>query len=413
MGYRNGLFTGFLCAVLITASFTAGWFLTLPKSPTQKAHGQIPAAVAKTLKEEQINTVVLTSEAIDRLALRITAVESKPMRRVRVYGGEVIIPTGKSIIVSAPLSGIIKAPASGVPTPGQAVTKGQPILQLLPMLTPEGRVSVASAKIEAEGQVRTVQAALDAAQIALDRATRVFQSDAGSKRAVDEAQAQVDLAKKSLEAATARKSLLDKVAGEVAQGTAAPLTIEAPDNGLLRNLSVQPGQNVPSGAALFELVNLDQVWVRVPIYVGDLPTVNTSVDAQIADLTAKFGERQRTAKPAIAPPMANAAAGTVDRFYEIDNRRSRFSPGQRVAVKVPLNDETESLVVPWSAIVHDIYGGTWAYEQIADDTFARRRVEIRFVDGDVAVMSKGPPRGTKIVAAGAMELFGAESGFSK
>src|SRR5262245_32380653 len=141
MGYRNGPLLGFLLGLVITGAAVSGWFLLRPKPPVSKSHN-IPATVHKTLNENQINTVVLTAEAIDRLALRIGSVELKPMRRVRVYGGEVIVPTGKSIIVSSPLSGIVKAPASGVPAPGQAVTKGQPILQLLPMLTPEGRVSV-------------------------------------------------------------------------------------------------------------------------------------------------------------------------------------------------------------------------------------------------------------------------------
>lgn len=414
MGYRHGLVSGFLFALLLAASAVGGWYLLRPKPPTtSKSQVPIPATVPKTLKEDQINTVTLTPEAVDRLALRLAKVETKSMRRVRTYGGEVIVPTGQTIIVSAPLSGTLKAPANGVPSPGQTVTKGQPVLQLLPLLTPEGRVSVASAKIDAEGQVRSAQAALDAARIALDRATRVFQSDAGSKKAVDDAQAQLELATKALEAATARKGLLEKVAGEVAQGTAAPLTIEAPDGGMLRTLSALPGQNVPSGATLFELVNLDHVWVRVPIYVGDLSSINATTVAQVADLTAKPGERQRPAKPAIAPPMANAAAGTVDRFYEMDNRETKYSPGQRVGVTLPLNDEAESLVIPWSAVVHDVYGGTWVYEQVAERTFTRRRVEVRFVNGELAVLGKGPTRGTTIVADGAIELYGAESGFSK
>ncbi len=36
--------------------------------------------------------------------------------------------------------------------------------------------------------------------------------------------------------------------------------------------------------------------------------------------------------------------------------------------------------VPWSAVFHDIYGGQWVYEQVADRTYARRRVEVGWID---------------------------------
>jgi multidrug resistance efflux pump len=52
------------------------------------------------------------------------------------------------------------------------------------------------------------------------------------------------------------------------------LTLESPETGVLRTVSAQPDQTVPSGAALFEVINLDRVWVRVPVYVADLDEVN-------------------------------------------------------------------------------------------------------------------------------------------
>jgi len=69
--------------------------------------------------------------------------------------------------------------------------------------------------------------------------------------------------------------------------------------------------------------------------------------------------------------------------------------------------------VPWSAVVFDIHGGTWVYERTGDRSYARRRVVVRYVAGDAAVLESGPPPGTAVVTAGAAELFGTETGFSK
>jgi hypothetical protein len=115
----------------------------------------------------------------------------------------------------------------------------------------------------------------------------------------------------------------------------------------------------------------------------------------------------------LAPPSANPATGTVDVYYEMDNRSPRSSPGQRVGVALPLASEAESLTAPWAAVLHDIHGGTWVYEQTGERTFVRRRVSVRHVVGDTAVLAAGPAVGARVVTAGAAELFGAETGFSK
>src|SRR5262249_22069028 len=139
------------------------------------------------------------------------------------------------------------APKGGAPKPGSTVKKGQTIFQLLPLLSPEARVNLIAQKIEAEGQVKSTQTQLDAAKTALDRAVLLLKGEAGSKKAVDETQAAFDLATKAHEAATARRDLLQHVLGEVDKGTTAPLPLESPDGGLLRNVSALPEQSVPSG----------------------------------------------------------------------------------------------------------------------------------------------------------------------
>jgi RND family efflux transporter MFP subunit len=415
MNYRSGLVTGVLATLLLGATAGATWYLVGSKPPaaTKPAAAPAPATVAKPLKEDQITSVALTPEALDRLALRTGLVATKPLRRIRVYGGEVTIPTGRTILVCSPLSGTLKAPPEGMPQPGRAVRKGQVLFQLLPLLTPEGRANLTATKVEADGQVKSAQTQLEAARIAFERAKRVYQSEAGSRRAVDEAQAQFELAHKALEAATARRDLLAQVVGSVEAGTAAPLIIECPDDGLLRNVTALPGQYVPSGATLFEVANLNRVWVRVPVYVGDRPDVDDGADASVGGLTARAGGAGRSAKPVAAPPSANPTAGTVDLFYEMDNADAKYVPGQRVGVTVLLRSQAESLTVPWAAVLHDVYGGTWVYEQTGERTFVRRRVAVRHVLGDTAVLEAGPAPGTKVVTAGAAELFGSETGFTK
>ena len=70
-------------------------------------------------------------------------------------------------------------------------------------------------------------------------------------------------------------------------------------------------------------------------------------------------------------------------------------------------------MVPWSAVLHDIYGGTWVYESLGDHVYVRRRVEVKDVVDDFAVLTRGPAAGTEVVVVGAAELFSTEFSTSK
>lgn len=415
MTYRSGIVTGIALSLVVLGSAQAIYFFATAKvaAPASTSTSPAPATVVKTLKEDQINSISLTREAMERLNLRTVSVEMKPVRRVRVYGGEVIVPPGQTIAVSAPLSGTLKAPLTGAPQPGQAVRKGQRIFQLLPLLAPEGRINLATAQVEAEGQCQNAVTQFDQTQKALDRAKNLFKTQAGSKRGVEEAQMAYDVAKKNAEQWKARCELLRQVVGEIQSGTTSPMDINCPADGVLRNLSALPGQYVPSGAALFEVASLKHVWVRIPVYVGDQPEIDVAADAGIGNVTGRGDELKQPAKPVAAPPSGNASAGTVDVFYELDNSAGRFSPGERVGAKLQLRGDSQHLTVPWSAVVYDLYGGTWVYRQVGERQFVRERVIVRYINDDTAVLAIGPAPGSKVVIAGAAELFGAETGFTK
>lgn len=414
MGDLRGIITGSAGTFILCGACAGGWWIAnAPQSESKKEKPPAPAIVAKPVNESDLLTVELRPEAEQRLDLRVGTIERKSLPRERVYGGEVMVATGRSVLVSAPLNGVLSAVPGEVTQPGELVKRGQPILSLRPLLTPDSHATLSASRVDADGQVKNWLAQVEATKIARDRARRLLRDEAGSRRQVDETEAQHDLAVKTWEAATARMELLTRVLGEVDKGTTAPLAIDSPRDGLLRNIIAFPEQTVPAGAPLFEIVSLDRVWVRVPVPVGDLAEVDPESEARVGRLTARPGETPSGARPVIAPPTANALAATVDRYFEMANKDGRWVPGERVAVSLRLTGDDKSLTVPWSAVVQDIHGGTWVYERTKPRTFERRRVLVRRVVSDTAELSVGLAEGTVVVTAGAEELFGAETGFKK
>lgn len=360
-----------------------------------------PPAAAKpasvVAKEGDLIFVTLTPEAEQRLGIKIAPVEKKRVERTRTLGGEVRIPPGRSAAVAAPIGGTL---AGTAPAAGSRVTKGQTILTLAPFLSAESRATLAASRIDAEGALEGARVQLAAGKIALERAERLLQDKAGSQRAVDEARAQRDAAQAAVNAAETRRDLL---AGAVA-GTLGPVPIAAPFDGVLRNLHASAGEAVTAGTPLFEVVDLGRLWIRVPIYVGDLRDVDPSKGVWVED---------RTAKPVAAPPSADPATATADLFYELDGAETPLRPGQKVIVAVPLKTADESLVAPWSSILHDIHGGTWVYERIGERRYARRRVQVAAVVNETAVLSGAVKAGTPVVIEGVPELFGTEFGHAR
>jgi RND family efflux transporter MFP subunit len=366
-----------------------------------------PAAnVPKVVKEEDLNVVILTSEAEKRIGLTLGKIVEHEKQRMQGYGGEAMIPVGKVILVSAPLSGVLKAPDKGMITVGQLVNVGDPIFQLEPLLTPDSKATLAAALTDAEGQVNNAKTQLDLSKIALERARKVLMDGAGSQRQVDEAQAAFDLATKTLEAVNARANTLKQVLVDAKTGTTSPIAITAPQSGMLRAMTASPGQSVPSGAGLFEIVDLSTLWVRVSIPVGDLDLLDKTASAQLASDGVKV-------KPVVAPPSANQLASTVDVYYEYLNPTRKMTPGERLNINIPMKQSAKPLMVPWSAIVMDIYGGTWVYERASEHRYVRRRVTVQYSNGNDAILESGPQAGTPVVTAGVMQLFASETGFVK
>ncbi len=190
----------------------------------------------------------------------------------------------------------------------------------------------------------------------------------------------------------------------------ATLTFKAPVKGILQNIHAQVGQPVPAGALLFAVAELNPIWVRVPVYVGDLERLAQDKPAGVGSLADPPGVKVRPARPVTAPPAGDPLAATVFLFYEVDNKDRSFRPGQRVGVTLPLKGDEESLAVPRSALIRDAFGDTWAYESIAPHVYTRRRVFVERVVGDLAALTGGLKPGAKVVSQAAAELYGAEFG---
>lgn len=388
--------------------------------PAQSSKPVPPASNTRPPRENELNTLILTAEAEGRLGLKMSKVERRALNASRLYGGEVVLPASAMLTVSAPVSGKLQlSKGLKLPEVGAQVSEGQPMLELLPhalsqaehVALGQARLQLSQARVEAEGQVKQAKVQVEAADITLRRAERLYREKAGTRKDIDDALAQMQLAQKGLDTALQRKQLVDSLQMDTEAGSTRPLLIRAPAKGIVRATFAAAGVLVPSGAPLFEIMNVDSVWIKVPVYVGELAEIAQDKPAQVTGLAGTKNGQSVPARPVPSPPTAQPHASAVDLYYQLPNPDAKYRPGQRVGVLLFLKGEEKSLGLPWSAVVHDIHGGTWVYVATGPQRFVRQRVQVRYVAGDWAVLAEGPAVGTSVVSAGVAELFGSEFSF--
>jgi RND family efflux transporter MFP subunit len=376
---------------------------------------EIPAKVTGAPKETELATVTLTPDAEKRLGVKVAEIERKPVSQSAIYPGEVVIPSGRLLAVTSPFVGMIRLPTgTQPPEPGTAVKEGQPIFELIPILSPEAKAQIAPLLIEAEGTAKQAEQQLAVAKIDLDRAEGLLRDKLGSTASVVDARGRYDLAQTALKNAKDRLATLNRVAADAEKGVGNVQTITSPTSGVLQNTHAMTGQKVAAGAALFEVANLDPIWVKVPVFVGDMKKLARDKPATIGGLADPAGvPGERPGTPVAAPPAADPLAATVSVYYSVENKDGSLNPGERVGVVLPMKGEAVSLAAPKAALIWDIHGGSWVYEKVGEHAYARRRVVVDRVVGNLAVLANGPKVGSKVVTDGAAEIHGAEFGNGK
>jgi hypothetical protein len=147
--------------------------------------------------------------------------------------------------------------------------------------------------------------------------------------------------------------------------------------------------------------------VQVP-FSGDNARLDVTKPARVV----RLGKQE--AALIAAPLAAGEPSGSgKSLLYKIEPAAEGFAPGERVRVEIPYaGSGTMRKTVPHSAVIYDSTGIAWVYTtpDPPKHVYVRQRVDIDFIEGDVAVLKSGPANGTAVVSVGATLLWGTELG---
>jgi hypothetical protein len=84
---------------------------------------------------------------------------------------------------------------------------------------------------------------------------------------------------------------------------------------------------------------------------------------------------------------------------------------KRIDVKTAaVESDGGNTVIPYAAVLYDPDGATWTYTNPKPLVFVRADITVKNIDGERAILTKGPAPGTSVVILGATELWGVEYG---
>ena len=163
-----------------------------------------------------------------------------------------------------------------------------------------------------------------------------------------------------------------------------------------------------------EATDLNDVYVHVRLNENDLNKVDRSQSALITPLTGGDRTAGLSARTFVRLAVGDAEEEQTALYYEIESADHGLVLGQIVQVELPLlGSGAQQKIVPYAAVIYGLKGETWVYTNPEPLVFVRQSVSVDYIEGDLAILSKGPSAGTAVVTVGGAELYGAETGVSK
>ncbi|MBP8113749.1 MAG: efflux RND transporter periplasmic adaptor subunit [Chitinophagaceae bacterium] len=235
-------------------------------------------------------------------------------------------PQGRAVIQSPQAGKIVSLRV----TPGQRVGKGQVVAVIEQQVDAGTQINIIS-------QSNTVNAEFEAAKAQYERLKAI--EDIAAKKDITEAKARYESARKN-------KALFDANTGRNTGSTKA-ITLTSPVSGVVGTFNYAIGAVVGGGETLFEITNLDQVFVEAQVFTADVSKLKTATMFTTTSATDTSIFKLKMVSTAQSVNTGNQSQKVV---FELINPKGQFKIGENVNVRMTGNNIVRQVVIPNEAI---------------------------------------------------------------
>ncbi len=304
-------------------------------------------------------------------SVTLAPIKQKSITDVVTAYGSVITQPGKSHAVSVAYETRVR---HVLVAPGQPVTKGQPLVEIDP--SPQTQLQLAQAR-----------SAADAAQKELDQTQQKFNLKLATNQDLNQA-------KKNAENAQLQLQTLEQ------QGAASAQVVKAEMDGLVGKVDVQDGQIVQPGSPLVELVQENEIEVKLGVEPED--AVHVAVGQPVALFRVHTtGTPPITGRVRLITQRVDPDTRLVDVYVSLPDEKELWLDSYfRGELKTQTHD---ALVVPRSAVLPA--GDGYVLYTVKDQRAVAHQVQIGIQNAkETEIIASDLKAGEPVVVRGNYEL---------
>jgi membrane fusion protein, multidrug efflux system len=277
--------------------------------------------------------------------------------------------------VSVPLSFLVTGTVDKVlAEEGQSVSKGQ----LLAVLNSENYQNAYQASVAKYNQ----------AQDAYKRLEPVYKS--GSLPEIKFVEIQTNLEQARSIASISEKNLKD-------------CKLVAPTSGFIGRRSIEPGMSVIPGNAIFDLVKIDKVHVKIPVPEKEISALHKGQDVKIR--VAALGNVSFDGKITEIGVLSNPLSHTYMVKADIKNQENQLKPGMVCETNIDIPEIENRLIIPLKALQSNENGEKFVY---VADPGAKKALKKAVVPGVLVsngiVIKSGLSAGDLVIVEGYQKI---------
>jgi RND family efflux transporter MFP subunit len=327
------------------------------------------------------------------------AEEAELAPQIRSIGRVIPVPANR-VVVSPPVGGIV---ADGdLPQIGDHVRRGQILATLIqtPTAAEAAQIRIENIRIDAERR-RLAQAEieararLNAAAAEAERARRLLEKKAYSQRQLEISEAEHKATEANLGA------IQEQLRALQTSPTTSTYELKAPISGTVVMENKSAGERVGPGEPVFEIVDLDTVWVEAPIFEKDLGRLSKSNGVTFR--TAAFPDREFHGRLVTLGSVIDEQTRAAKALFEVSNKTGELRIGMQADVRLDAGSKEKVLLVPREAVL-DNEGKKIVYVMRSGEEFERRDVVLGDEYGSKLAVISGVKQGERVVTQGAYQL---------
>lgn len=288
-------------------------------------------------------------------------------------------PQGRAVIQTPQAGKIVSLRVA----PGQRVGKGQVVAVIEQQVDAGTQISIIS-------QSNSVNAEYEAAKAQYERLLGI--ADIAAKKDITEAKARYESAKKN-------KALFDANTGKNT-GSTKVITLTSPVSGVVGTFNYAIGAVVNSGETLFEVTNLDQVFVEAQVFAADAEKLKSATGFTTVSNTDTMVYKLKMISTAQSVNSGNQSQKVV---FELITPKGQFKIGENVNVRMTGNNVIRQVVIPNEAII-DVNGKAAIFIKNKAEQFSISFVVKGQSNDKFTVIAKGTEDGERVVTANVYQM---------